>query len=661
MFADIFSILGPSWKEKQKKYAWALGLKRTVDVSIDDIRSRLVEIRHDSAAAIDLLAERLDACKGNTFDGVSHARDSKEAVEFIAQISKDTPNLCINRSGTVKELTNGLRTAGFSIIDSYYDEYDASKCQALQEASTLPPGILWSSFARETYPFRPTGVFKDFTGILGVSAISADGFPVFVQHLKNITRILQEAKRIILIVGLDKLVEKREDAEFQARCTAVFGLESIIRDMSESRVERRTEAGRILEFPLSTGKREVYVVILDNGRREILGSSLRDLHYCINCRACATVCPAYPYFRGELLRSPKEYLLDYVKGREASTDDCIQCGRCSLVCPVLKLNEVVSEAKARKVEEAGLPFRQRLFNGMILSMGMGRQFPSLANLVVRNRGIRKAVEKIVGFDSSFVLPSFSSKPSTPSRGTGRAGLKKLGRVAYYVGCFEEYFEGRSAEAIVEVLERCGFEVVIPKHKCCGLPHIAAGDLNLGLKLARFNSTHLGEALEQGCEAVIFSCPSCGTALKRDYHRLLGKEADALAGKVYDIFEFLLQGYRNGRCNLRFKTVAKKVAFQVPCHLQLQQFGMPAGELISLIPGVEVKKLDKHCCGMAGSYGLKHQNVERSLAIGNRLFEEIKKTSFDILATACPGCRIQIERGTGVKVVHPICLLQEWLA
>jgi glycerol-3-phosphate dehydrogenase subunit C len=93
---------------------------------------------------------------------------------------------------------------------------------------------------------------------------------------------------------------------------------------------------------------------------------------------------------------------------------------------------------------------------------------------------------------------------------------------------------------------------------------------------------------------------------------------------------------------------------------LQETGAPAAKLMSLIPGVDVVRLERHCCGMAGSYGLKHTTFERSLAIGNKLFEEIKNTSFDIMTTDCAGCRMQIESGTGIEAVHPIRLLLDWL-
>jgi glycerol-3-phosphate dehydrogenase subunit C len=650
--------LNPSWKDKERRLARTLTYGSAPSIDIEQVKSKLKDVRRSSAASIDGLVEDFKNCSRTVFDGVAYARDSGEAAVLISRLSADTPHLCVNRSGAVKELFAGLRAKGFLIRETYYDEYDASKCQPLQNALTLPPEVLWQSFAIESYPVQPPGPFRDFTGILGVSAISVDGSAFFVQHLRNIGGILREAKRIVLIVGLDKLVGTKEDAEFQARCMAVFGLESVVTEIAESYAEDRKSKEGAPEFLATIGNREVHAVIVDDGRRSILHSKLKPLHYCIGCRACARACPSYPYLRGDLLRSPKEYLADFLKGREKSTGHCLQCGRCSRVCPVMDLDVMVSEARAEDVEEHSLPVSQRLFNQMILAMNMGRKLPSLANAAMRNTAVRKVAESVVGLEHSRSLPSFSAESALRTR-TGRTS-KKHGTLAYYVGCFEENFDEKSVEAVIKVLERSGFDVLIPKHKCCGLPHIATGDAKAGRKLARFNLERLKEALGRECEAIISSCPSCASTLKREYPRVLGEEADILKGKVHDVFQFLLEALKRGRCDLPFKTPPKRVTYHVPCHVHLQETGAPAAKLMSLIPGVDVVRLERHCCGMAGSYGLKHTTFERSLAIGNKLFEEIKNTSFDIMTTDCAGCRMQIESGTGIEAVHPIRLLLDWL-
>jgi len=68
------------------------------------------------------------------------------------------------------------------------------------------------------------------------------------------------------------------------------------------------------------------------------------------------------------------------------------------------------------------------------------------------------------------------------------------------------------------------------------------------------------------------------------------------------------------------------------------------------------ELDVDCCGIAGTYGLKKEKYEISMAVGERLFKDITATGSDLAACDSETCRWQITHGTGVKSVHPIELL-----
>jgi len=64
------------------------------------------------------------------------------------------------------------------------------------------------------------------------------------------------------------------------------------------------------------------------------------------------------------------------------------------------------------------------------------------------------------------------------------------------------------------------------------------------------------------------------------------------------------------------------------------------------------------CGLAGTFGLKKENYDLSMQIGEHLFEEIRKSGVDRVVTSCGSCTIQIAQGTGLSVVHPLTLLAE---
>ena len=71
-------------------------------------------------------------------------------------------------------------------------------------------------------------------------------------------------------------------------------------------------------------------------------------------------------------------------------------------------------------------------------------------------------------------------------------------------------------------------------------------------------------------------------------------------------------------------------------------------------------LESHCCGIAGTYGFKRENYERSQAIGKPLFDNIKNVNPDCVSTDCETCKWQIEMSTGYPVENPISIIADAL-
>jgi len=99
-------------------------------------------------------------------------------------------------------------------------------------------------------------------------------------------------------------------------------------------------------------------------------------------------------------------------------------------------------------------------------------------------------------------------------------------------------------------------------------------------------------------------------------------------------------------------------YHAPCHLRAQGIGLPSLELLRLVPGVQVEDLDAGCCGISGNYGYKAENYDRSMKIGENLFNAIKESRVDTVLTDCGTCRNQISHGGQVKAKHPMTILAE---
>jgi Fe-S oxidoreductase len=85
-------------------------------------------------------------------------------------------------------------------------------------------------------------------------------------------------------------------------------------------------------------------------------------------------------------------------------------------------------------------------------------------------------------------------------------------------------------------------------------------------------------------------------------------------------------------------------------------GTPTENLLGLIPGLCLERLEKGCSGIAGTYGLKRKNYRNSLRAGLPLLTAIRAGQFQVGVTECSACKIQMEQGTHKPTIHPIKLL-----
>jgi len=135
--------------------------------------------------------------------------------------------------------------------------------------------------------------------------------------------------------------------------------ESIILDLS-SNEGKKPEVGKPIvtsldlhKSRLNESKKKLHIILLDDGRKKILQSDFSDLFYCIGCRACIKKCPTYNFYKGELKRSPKEYLNSFLLGKISSLNMCVNCLNCYIECPVIDLPKLITRAKADLVSKKG--------------------------------------------------------------------------------------------------------------------------------------------------------------------------------------------------------------------------------------------------------------------------------------------------------------------
>jgi glycerol-3-phosphate dehydrogenase subunit C len=233
------------------------------------------------------------------------------------------------------------------------------------------------------------------------------------------------------------------------------------------------------------------------------------------------------------------------------------------------------------------------------------------------------------------------------------------RIVYFSGCYANYYDPEIGEAFVEVMEANGIEVLVAEQKCCGMPMMANGNLEGAKKNFNEIVRSLSGMAAPGLD-IITTCPSCNLMLKKEGLPFFDREeARFVAGRIFNVTEYLVRLLRRGRLDVRFRETPLKVLYHNPCHLKVQGVRRETVELLELIPGIGVSNVLDNCCGMGGSYGMKAAHYDLSAKIARKLWRDIEDAEVDRVVTECGTCMLQIEaRQETKKAVHPIVLMND---
>jgi glycerol-3-phosphate dehydrogenase subunit C len=399
--------------------------------------------------------------------------------------------------------------------------------------------------------------------------------------------------------------------------------------------------------------------LVDIAERERLRGSL---DHCVKCTICETQCPVStvsPLFPGPKYAGPQaeRYRVPDEPSVESSVDYCSGCGICSMVCPQgVKIAEINAQARDKLKRQEGIPLRDRIITRPTWLGRLGTPVAPLANFTLRFRPARILAEKALGVHRDAPVPRFAGRRFSrwarehPSPRTGR-------KIVYFHNCGTEYYEPWEGEKVVAVLEHNGFEVVVPKQDCCGLPLQSSGLFDDARRVVLRLARALGEHITDDETLIVGNATSCTLMLKREAREILALDRDPVlklvSERTYDICELLLELHDRGELATDFRPVHETVAYHAPCQQQGHWIGMPALELLALVPGLEVKEMNARCCGIAGTYGLKAEKYDIAMAAGRDLFGQVEASGATSVACDSETCRWQITHGTQRPSVHPI--------
>lgn len=376
-----------------------------------------------------------------------------------------------------------------------------------------------------------------------------------------------------------------------------------------------------------------------------------ELERCNGCGHCRTYCPVYqevpdeaatPRAKAGMLTAVLEGKLNVPseKMREVA-DLCINCKLCLVQCPSrVDIPGICLEAKALDVATRGLSKRDEIFVKVRENSAKAVRWAPLSNWAMPLIGALKGIKRSPKFVKADVAPTKKSDK----------------KVVYFAGCFADYNDPLGEKrATIDVLERNGYEVLIPDYACCGVAATSLGARDEAVSCSKRNVEVLG-----GSDLpIVTSAPSCGLQLKTELPRLVETpEAKAVASRVVDVHDFLWGLHQKKELDTSFKRIASTLLLHPTCHLRAMGSDRAARSVLKLIPGMELVEIPERCCGMAGSFGMKAETYDLSKAIGSRVFADVKKANPTLLAASNGTCRMHIADGTGREVPHTMTLLRE---
>jgi glycolate oxidase iron-sulfur subunit len=409
-----------------------------------------------------------------------------------------------------------------------------------------------------------------------------------------------------------------------------------------------------------------------------------DLDKCVHCGLCLNACPTYREL-GLEMDSPRGriYQMNEVK-KGAPIDEtyighldlCLACRGCETACPSgVPYGRLIEAARAQIHANKPVSRLSQIFGNLVFRTLL----PSRAALqvagtalylyeasrlqqLVRATGVLKLFGRLASIEAlapRAEVPFFYANigKTFPAIGTRRY------RVAFVAGCIANVAFARLNDATIRVLQKNGCEVVIPAaQNCCGALHLHSGRRLEADALARSN---IDAFSREEFDAILTNAAGCGSTLK-EYGQLLAADSEyaerarQFSSRMKDVTEFLASFPLNSDMG----PVNAIVTYQDSCHLAHgQKIKNAPRKLLRQIPGLTFREMPMAdlCCGSAGIYNLAHNDM--AMQILKHKMEYVSGTEASIIATANPGCMLQLAAGArlfgnGQQVMHVVELLDE---
>jgi glycolate oxidase iron-sulfur subunit len=402
-------------------------------------------------------------------------------------------------------------------------------------------------------------------------------------------------------------------------------------------------------------------------RLEHTKKSAEDLRRCIDCGNCTFWCPIYEEDQTEesVARGKHKMIRAMLAGEAEYNEEfatllgkCTLCKACTVHCPFeSQVQSTIIAARADKVKSEPISFADKfVYQWLIPRRGLFGNAVKVASWLqwiflpkTDDARIRHLPLFLSGLGKGRRIPAIASKflrQQVPVTNRPPAGIKTKARVGYFMGCATDFIFPHVGRKTIDFLTRNGVEVIVPKEQgCCGAPvWLGMGDFETGRKIAD-NAVNAFVGLDY----ILADCATCAGAMK-EYPKFLGDNPAReiayghFADRVKDVSEFLVDILKlpASAFAAAAEIKGKKVTWHDPCHA-VRYLGVKdqPRKILNSLDGVDFREMvgSDRCCGMAGAFSLHYYDLSKKIA--DKKAQRIKDTGADIVATACPGCMIQL--------------------
>ena len=590
---------------------------------------------------------------GHFGDGCVHVRidfplDTEQGIPVFREFLEQAADIVVSYGGSLSG-EHGDGRARTQLLERMYSPAAMNlfaQVKALFDPENLlKPGILFSPYVSDSPDSGIYSLSSDLRRPKAVELDYAGGFH-FHDHGDSFTHALHHCTGV-------------------GKCRAnnsAFGTGWMCPSYQATREEKDVTRGRMRILQEVAQRGAAADAVRDGLIHGFADSAVRSaLDLCLGCKACGKDCPTgidvarfksealYRGYKGKL-RPRTHYLLGNLP----------RFARLAVSIPgaAFAANAVLSIAPLRKLAFAlaGLDTR-RLMPGFTR-----RKFSSWArnDMHILCEGTTPGVPPQASLETS--VPSSPKTPQTVAN-TSSPSETSPRYVMLWADSFSETLDTRGAQAMVGLLQRHGYTVLIPpEDSCCGLTWITTGQLDTAKKKLKHLLSVLAPFAAEGIPIVGVE-PSCTAVLRDDVLDLLPDDSRAslVSSMTFTLAELLThEVYKPSVLHLPNLQGVHIVA-QPHCH-HYSVMGWKADAALLKQAGAQLEIL-AGCCGLAGNFGMERGHYDVSVAVAERqLLPALRAAQAEgsVYVYLADGfsCRTQAEQLAGQGGVHLAQLLYE---